>query len=296
MTTLDEILGGTSNMTTIDKQLFVKAFRAGTNSLRMTPDFIIIGTMRGGTTSLYSYLTDHPNIRPAYMKEVHFFDVYYHKGLQWYRAQFPSTVQKYYAERVQKQAFITGEASPYYLFHPHAPGRIARLLPQVKLVVLLRNPVNRAYSQYYHELAGGHEKLSFEEAIAQESERIGKETEKLAKNAQYVSYNHRHFSYLARGIYVDQLKVWMDLFPKQQFLILKSEDFYADPAAGLKQVLQFVDVPAIGLTKQKEEYEQLNTTKPPKMDTATRKRLVAYFEPHNARLYEYLGQDFDWDK
>jgi hypothetical protein len=88
----------------------------------------------------------------------------------------------------------------------------------------------------------------------------------------------------------------MDLFPKQQFLILKSEDCYADPAGGLKQVLQFVDVPAMGLTKQKEEYEQLNTTQPPKMDIATRKRLLAYFEPHNARLYEFLGQDFDWDK
>ena len=260
------------------------------------PDFIIIGTMRGGTTSLYSYLADHPNIGPAYMKEVHFFDVYFHKGLSWYRAQFPSSVQKYFAGRVQKQPFITGEASPYYLFHPHAPKRIAGILPHVKLIVLLRNPVNRAYSQYYHEVAGGHEKLSFEDAIACEEERIGKEAEQLAQNEQYVSYKHRHFSYLARGIYVDQLKVWMDLFPREQFLILRSEDFYADPAAGLKQVLEFINVPTIGLKEHKEEYEQLNTTKPPKMDAATRKRLLAYFEPHNAHLYEYLGVNFDWDK
>ena len=295
MSTLDEISGGTNNMATIDKHVFEKAFRAGTNPLRMMPDFMIIGAMRGGTTSLYSYLTAHPNISPAHMKEVHFFDVYFHKGLHWYRAQFPSTVQKYYAEHIQKQTFITGEASPYYLFHPHAPRRIAQLLPQVKLVVLLRNPVSRAYSHYYHEVAGGHEKLTFEEAIDHEEERIGQEMEKLAKNEQYVSYNHRHYSYLARGIYVDQLRVWMDLFPKEQFLILKSEDFYTDPAMGLKQVLQFVDVPAMGLKEQKEEYEQLNTTKPPKMDAATRKRLHAYFEPHNARLYEYLKQDFNWD-
>src|SRR5205823_10005526 len=193
-------------MTTIDKHVFEKAFRATTNPLRLMPDFIIIGTMRGGTTSLYSYLTAHPYIGSAYMKEVHFFDVYYSKGLPWYRAQFPSSVQKYYAERVQKQSFITGEASPYYLFHPHAPKRIAKILPQVKLIVLLRNPVSRAYSHYYHEVTGGHEKLSFEEAIACEEERIGKEAEQLAQNEQYVSYKHRHFSYLARGIYVDQLK------------------------------------------------------------------------------------------
>ena len=283
-------------MTTIDKHVFEKAFRATTNPLRLMPDFIIIGTMRGGTTSLYSYLTEHPNIGPAYMKEVHFFDVYFSKGLHWYRAQFPSSVQKYYTERVQKQNFITGEASPYYLFHPHAPKRIAQTLPQVKLIVLLRNPVTRAYSHYYHEVAGGHEKIAtFEEAIACEEERIAKEAELLAKNEQYISYNHRHFSYLARGIYVDQLKVWMNLFPKEQFLILKSEDFYADPAAGLKQALDFVNVPDLSLKAQKEEYEQLNTTTPPRMNPATRKRLREYFEPHNSRLYKYLGVDFGWD-
>lgn len=284
-------------MTTIDKHVFEKAFRATTNPLRLMPDFIIIGAMRGGTTSLYSYLTDHPNIGPAYMKEVHFFDVYYSKGLHWYRAQFPSSVQKYYAERVQKQPFITGEASPYYLFHPHAPKRIAKNLPQVKLVVLLRNPASRAYSHYYHELSGCHEKMpTFEEAIACEEERIGKEGELLAKNEQYNSYNHRHFSYLARGIYVDQLKVWMNLFPREQFLILKSEDFFADPATVLKQVLEFLNVPDFGLKKEQKEYEQLNTTSPPKMNPQTRKRLMEYFEPHNARLYDYLGVDFGWNQ
>ena len=157
--------------------------------------------------------------------------------------------------------------------------------------------MNRAYSHYYHEVAGGHEKIAtFEEAIACEEERIGKEAELIAKNEQYISYNHRHFSYLARGIYVDQLKVWMDLFPKEQFLILKSEDFFADPAAVLKQVLEFLNMPDLGLKAQKEEYEQLNTTRPPRMEPATRKRLREYFEPHNSRLYEYLGMDFGWDQ
>ncbi len=284
-------------MKTIEKHILKKAFRATTNPIRLMPDFIIIGTMRGGTTSLYNYLTNHPNIGPAYTKEVHFFDVHFHKGLHWYRAQFPSSIQKYYTERVQKLEFITGEASPYYLFHPHAPRRIAKMLPQVKLVMLLRNPVNRAYSHYYHELADGYETLpTFEEAIDREEERIGKEAERLARDERYVSYNHRHFSYLARGIYVDQLKVWMDLFPREQILILKSEDFYADPTSRLKEVLDFIHVPTIGLKEQKEDYEQLNTTKPPKMNPDTRKRLLAYFEPHNARLYEYLGVDFGWDK
>ncbi len=129
-------------MVTLHQHTLRKAFRASTHSLRLMPDFIIIGAMRGGTTSLYSYLTEHPSIGSAYMKEIHFFDVFFNKGLYWYRSQFPSSVQKYYAEHVQKRSFITGEASPYYLFHPHAPKRIAKTLPQVKLIVLLRNPVN----------------------------------------------------------------------------------------------------------------------------------------------------------
>jgi Sulfotransferase domain len=283
-------------MVTLDQHTLKKAFRASTNPFRLMPDFIIIGTMRGGTTSLYSYLTEHPGIGSAYMKEVHFFDMYFNKGLYWYRSQFPSSVQKYYTEHVQKRSFITGEASPYYLFHPHAPKRIAKTLPHVKLIVQLRNPVNRAYSHYYHEVAGGHEKLTFAEAIEREEERIGKEGEKLAQDEHYNSFNHRHFSYLARGIYVDQLKVWMDIFPREQFLILKSEDFYADPAASLAQTLEFIRLPSTGIKHQKHDYEQLNVTKPPKMDEAVRQRLIKYFEPHNARLYEYLGVNYGWNK
>ncbi len=88
----------------------------------------------------------------------------------------------------------------------------------------------------------------------------------------------------------------MNLFPREQFLILKSEDFYADPAGTLAQTLEFIQLPGAGIQQQKKEYEQLNVTKPPKMDAAMRKRLIEYFEPHNARLYEYLGVNFDWDK
>jgi len=283
-------------MLTIDQHLLNKAFCASTSALRMTPDFIIIGAMRGGTTSLYSYMTAHPGVGPAHTKEVHFFDVHHKKGFSWYQAQFPLLVQKYYTEFLQKRRFITGEASPYYLFHPHAPKRIVKRLPHVKLIVLLRDPVTRAYSHYHHEVSSGFETLSFAEAIECEEERIGKEAEKLAQDEQHVSFQHRHFSYLARGIYVDQLQHWMRYFPREQFLILNSEDFYADPASGLKQALEFVNLPTIGLKVQKEEYEQLNATKPPKMAEEVRRRLKDYFEPHNARLAEFLGRDFSWNR
>ncbi len=275
-----------------------KFYRAATNLVRLLPDFLIIGTQRGGTTSLYNYLADHPAIGAASIKEVHFFDSqHFEQGMAWYRAHFPSALQKYYLERTQKREFITGEATPYYLFHPHTARRVASLLPAVKLIVMLRNPVDRAYSHYYHEIAGGHEHLpSFEAAIDKEEERLASECENMQANEHYISYNHRHYSYLARGRYVEQLPTWLTLFPQDQILMLQSEDFYADPIAVYEQTLNFLKVPKALPEGQKQTFQKYNITTPPRMDTATRKRLLAYFEPYNARLYAYLGKQFAWDK
>lgn len=274
-----------------------KLYRATTNSIRLLPDFMIIGTQRGGTTSLYNYLVEYPGIGAASIKEVHFFDTPRFKwGLAWYRAHFPSAMQKYYIENIKKHHFITGEASPYYLFHPHVPGRVATALPHVKLIVMLRNPIDRAYSHFYHEIEGGYEKLtSFEEAIDLEKERLSGEREKMLADETYDSYNLRHFSYIARGIYLDQLMSWMNFFPKEQLLILKSEDLYADPSAVLKQTFAFLNLPDIASYEQKQMFKRYNDTKPPRMDFATRKRLIEYFEPYNERLYNYLGINFGWD-
>jgi Sulfotransferase domain len=273
-----------------------KLYRAGTSPLRLLPDFLIIGTQRGGTTSLYNYLADHPCIGAASIKEVHFFDsAHFKQGPIWYRGHFPSLWQKYAVEREQKQKFITGESSPYYLFHPHTAKRVAALLSQIKLIVMLRNPVDRAYSHYYHEIAGGHEKLtSFEEAIEREEKRLRGEQEKMLTNENYTSYNHRHYSYLARGKYIEQLQTWLSLFAKEQVLILKSEDFYRDPAGVYKQTLRFLDVPDVAFTGEKQEFKTHNETKPPKMNTETRKRLMDYFAPYNERLYSYLDINFGW--
>ncbi len=276
-----------------------KVYRAATCSIRLLPDFIIIGAQRGGTTSLYNYLAEHPCIGAASIKEVHFFDSpHFKQGLSWYRGHFPTATEKFYAERLKKLKFITGEASPYYLFYPHAPVRIARMLPDVKLIVMLRNPVDRAYSHYYHELAGGAEQLSsFEEAIDREDERLAGVPEKMQEDERYYSFNHRHFSYLARGIYVDQLRPWMSLFSQEQILIIKSEDFYADPAAVFKQSLAFLgleSLPPIG--RREDIFKRYNDTKPPRMNMTTRKRLLEFFSPHNARLYEFLGRDFGWEQ
>lgn len=278
--------------------LLQKLYRGMTHRVRLLPDFLIIGTQRGGTTSLYNYLIGRPGTGPAFVKELHFFDKKFHKGSSWYRAHFPTAFQKYVFEHTHKQPFVTGEASASYMFHPHVPRRVAQVLPDAKLIVLLRNPVDRAYSQYHLEVELQRETLSFEEAIEREEERISKERDRLLADERYVSFDYSRYSYLARGIYADQLRTWTSLFPREQFLILKSEDFYADPVAILEQASAFLHLPQLEPHERTKKYKQHNYVQQPyaKMSASTRKRLLAYFEPHNARLYEFLGVNFGWDK
>jgi hypothetical protein len=248
--------------------------RIETAHRRQYPDFIIVGTQRGGTTSLYRYLTAHPNIGQASRKEVHCFDRYFEKGIDWYLAHFP----------LRGEFPVVGEASPYYLFHPEAPARIQAAVPQAKFVVMLRNPVDRAYSQYHMKVERQLETLSFEEAIEREPERLADSTDPL-------SAAWRHHSYLARGVYVDQVRRWFDRFPRDRFLIIKSEDFYAEALRILHQTQAFLDVgshsPAILKVHHQADYGA--------MDGFMRRRLTDYFAPYNRQLYDLLGRDFGWE-
>ena len=266
-------------------------YRLLTSWLRLTPDFLIIGAQRCGTTSLYNYLTAHPRIAPAITKEVHYFDLFFARGIAWYRAHFPSIISMHRGALTPRQGLITGEASPYYIFHPLVPERVAGAIPRVKLLVLLRNPVDRAYSHYHHEVRMGVETLSFEDALRREAEELNDETGRIDPSQGGYSFSHQHYSYLARGIYSDQLEAWTRHFPKEQLLTLGTEDFNNDPAAILRRGLNFLELPYLA----PEKFEKYNFGDNPKMDPSTRKRLVAYFRPHNKRLQELLGTKFGWD-
>jgi hypothetical protein len=268
----------------------VYAYRELTSGMRLLPDFLIIGAQRSGTTFLYNSLISKPEIAPALTKEVHFFDVSFEKGPRWYQAFFPLRLRAA-LDRGRHRPFLTGEASPYYLFHPLVPARVARVLPDVKLIALLRNPVDRAYSHYQHERRRGFEALSFEQAIEQETARLVGEVEKMLQDHRYNSYNYPHYSYLSRGIYVDQLERWMALFPREQLLIVESEQLYAEPAATVQQVMSFLGIPTPAL----KPLRQHSAPAYPKLDAAMREHLVEYFKPHNQRLADYLGRRFDWD-
>lgn len=268
------------------------AYAQLTNRRRLLPDVIIIGTQRSGTTSLYKYLVQHPAIGHAITKELRFFDLNYHRGVAWYRSRFPSAR---YADRIRRTRgldLICIESSPDYMFHPHAPRRAAETVPDTKLIVMLRNPVDRAYSHYWHQAARGFESLSFQEAIDREPERLAGELAKMLADERYVSFERHHHSYLARGVYVDQLMAWMEGFPRDRFLIQDSEEFFSGPSTVFKRVLDFLEVPDFDVPR----YEKFNAFGSGQMDAETRSRLVEYFRPYNQRLFRYLGRHFDWDR
>jgi hypothetical protein len=268
-----------------------QAYARPTAGLRLLPDYLIIGAQRAGTTSLHRYLVQHPGVRTTLRtKGVHYFDTGYGRGRSWYASRFPTRLTAWYVARRHGVALRTGEASPYYLFHPLVPDRVAELLPQVKLIALLRDPVVRAYSHYQHEVARGFETLSFEEAIAAEPARLAGEVERMLAEPLHHSFAHQHHSYLARGRYHEQLASWRALFDDSQLLVLSSERFFAEPGRWFEQVLDFLELPAF----IPDAFERHNAYDYRQMGDEVRERLVEHYREPNRRLYESLGDDFGW--
>jgi hypothetical protein len=265
-------------------------FRMITASIRVMPHFIIIGGQRCGTTSLFNYLVQHPCIIPAATKEVHYFDLNYSKNKGWYLAHFPSLPYVMYRELRLGSRCLTFEASPYYLFHPAAPKRIANAIPKVKLIVLLRNPVDRAYSHYQHEVRMGEEKLSFEDAIEREIDGLEFDSKRLLNEQDYHSFSHQHYTYLSRGIYVDQLNRWMHYFSNKNMLIMKSEELFKNPDLALSTIFKYLELPDV----LPQNYQKDNYLHYPDMKQTTRKRLDDYFYLHNQQLSDLLDFNFEW--
>ena len=267
------------------------ATNRGTAMARPLPEFVILGAQRAGTTSLFRYLCRHPAVLPPlFHKESHFFDLRYGRGLGWYRAEFPSVL----ARRRRRAAIgiepITGEATPYYLFHPLAPGRVRACLPHVRVIALLRDPVSRAYSHYRHSVAWGFETLSFEDALRAEPDRLAGEADRIARDPSYRSFSHQHHSYAERGDYQPQLEAWLDIIPSDRMLILFSEDLFADPDATFRRVARFLGIPQRSL----DRYERTNVGRSAPMPDAAREILEERFLEPNRRLRTFLGGPLPW--
>jgi len=255
------------------------AARIPTTRWRALPDFVIIGAQKAGTTSLYAALVSHPDVHPAFRKEVHFFDTDHATDLGWYRRHFP----------IDRGDWLTGESSPYYLFHPAVPARMAATIPNVALIAVLRDPVARAISQFHHATSWGLEDRPIEIALDPAT------PEDLAPLDDATWYDRadspaRERAYLARGRYAEQLERWFAEFDRDRILVLESGEL--DGGTAIPKTERF-----LGLREQPlSAVPQRNVGSYAPPDPSFVNTLVEYFAPHNERLVELLGRPFEFSR
>ena len=266
----------------------IKRNTAGiTGPFRVLPDFIIIGSMKCGTTSLYYDICEHPCVSAAAYDEIGFFDSNFHLGLNWYRSMFPTKGQIDDVRRKEGVA-ITGEDTPFYFWNPIAAKRIQKILPNIKLIIILRNPIDRAYSEYQDLVSRESNSPSFETFIENEINTRKKGIIITEENFEIFNQND---SYLLKGIYIDQLKIWAGLFPKEQIFTLSTESLNSDPTASMESVFQYLNLPDYKIKNTQHQKQKKYTP----MDSQTRKLLIEFFKPHNERLFKFIGKKFDWE-
>lgn len=262
---------------------FVKRGISGfTASSRVLPNFIIFGTVRSGTTSLYYDICEHPSVLPADYDEIGFFDSNYQLGTNWYRSMFP-TRKKMDNIKNQTGFAITGEDTPFYIWKNEVPERIFKLLPNVKLIAIFRNPVDRAYSNYNLSIRKKTEKLTFEEAIDDEIQDLEKYS--------FRKIIDRKRSYLSKGFYEKQINSWYKLFSREQIHILSLEDLHKHPQKTLSKIFRFLEIPEYNVKNlQKQKFYEY-----PNMKNETRKKLLEFYKPENKNFFQIIQKEFDWN-
>jgi hypothetical protein len=266
-------------------------FRIITSSIRVLPDFILFGGTRSGVMTLTKYIQEHPNVYTV--RNVHFFEYTSSNKVEWYKRHFPTNFYKNYFKLKHKQKLVVGESTGTYLFHSEVSKRIKEHIPNVKLIVMLKNPIKTIYSRYYVFRNEGLESSSFEDVIKMEMERIKIGDERNELRINNPEFGHIvNFNYLRHCYYAEKLKNWLKEFKKEQILILTNDEFNTDIDKTLKKTFEFLDLPNHTI-KNKIKH---NVGKYPKMHESTRKLLVDYFRPHNQELYNLIGKELDWDK
>jgi hypothetical protein len=265
-----------------------------TAKARPLPDLLVIGAKRGGTTSLWKYLDAHPGVLHNYpraenIKGTYFLSSHFHRGERWYHSQFPTTSTRNRARRRLGYAPVVLDATPYDLYHPLAPERAARLVPNAVVLAVLRDPVERTYS-HWKERRLHTEHLSFEDALAAEESRCRGEEERLIADPNAASFAHRHQSYLGQSEYLPMLERWYRYFPAGQMIVWISEEFYADPQAHVDALSARLRLPALPML----DTSRHNAAPADDMDAATRRRLVEHFRPEVTQLAEFLERSLPW--
>jgi hypothetical protein len=262
-----------------------------TSSLRMVPSFLVIGGQRCGTTSIFKALSAHPQVmRPPVEKGTDYYTLWHDRGLDWYRGHFPmQSVSRLRTSRAGGP--VAFEACTYYMFHPCAIERIAQDFPDIKLVVMLRDPVERAYSAYKHEHAREFDtEADFSRALELEDERVRGEEERLKADSGYQSFAWRHHAYARRGQYAEQLERVFNHFSRDQVHVMQSEVFFEQPEAEFTGLVRF-----LGLTPwAPPHFDQHNARPGRPMPDDARSRLSEHFRDHDQRLADLLHERPRW--
>ena len=242
------------------------------------PDFIVAGASKSGTSSIYYYLSRHPQVLLSHTKEIDFYWQHYKRGIDWYLAHFPTITDR--------PDFLTGEATPNYLRFPQVAQRIKDTFPDTKIIILLRNPADRAISWHYHKLNTGLTSQNLGEAIAEEMTKL-----ETISEAEITQTGFDNPDNILSSLYIYKIKAWIELLGRNKFLILKSEDFYEDPLSHMSEVFKFLNLPNCTL----ENYPKVNPGSYDPVDAELRATLIDYFAPYNQQLEEYLDMKFNWE-
>ncbi len=264
--------------------------RVLTAPLRVLPDYLIIGAQKSGTTTLSDYLWQHPSVACAYQKETHFLDRYHARGERGFRAFFPLRSRMLALRKAQGVA-ITGDATPYYLFHPQVPTRAKQLVPDAKLIAILRDPAERAFSHFQHEVRKGRETLGFNDAMRREHQIMDSLDQLMESNAAVSNFEHQHLSYLRRGLYWRQLRRWCQHYPRQNLLLLTTAELAREPAAVLARTCEF-----LGIDASRAPRQAIHANRAPQKEelpAEIRARLQEFFAEENRRLEADFGIRFE---
>jgi len=264
------------------RKLLKGVYTLGYSQVKL-PDFFVIGCQKCGTSSLHHYLAQHPSVWSPEKKELHFFDYYYDLGLPSYKKFFKNQPRNV-------DNLLVGEATPEYIFHPYAAERIKQTQPAAKAIVLLRNPVERAFSAWRMGVQQGWETLSFEDAIAAEGERVLPDLYKMASDKHYYGYEWNHHSYLLRGHYAEQIDNWLLHFKREDLLIVSAERFFTNTKVEFKKVCDFLELDEWYPDEFQNMFVGINN----KLSVKTRSRLLSYYQPYNEKLYSLINDDYEW--
>lgn len=268
-----------------------------TGSDRPAPDFLIVGTKRGGTTSLFQYLLMHPGVLGLFPQSRgkkstdYFFSTTYDRGPEWYRSHFHTERHRARLQGRLGYRPVSGEASPYYIWDPRIAERVRRDAPDVKAIMLVRDPVRRAWSHYLERTQNQVEPLAFPDAIAAEEGRLEGELDRMMADPGYHSTAWDWYSYRARGDYLPQLRHWTSVLGRDNLLVVRSEDMYADPQVVVDQVSDFLGIPTHQLPTRRV-FNAAHSS--PKMPEASAAELRAHFAPKVAELERWLGRPLGW--